>query len=342
MKYLFYIVIALAVTSCSALQVEVSTANPEKLKEIHKKIDVMEKMAFDYKRALQPLQNTAIITEKASIISQFKSNMPKWLEGQRNPENEKMMMQSLIENYERKVNDILKDYSDANSRIIDKKYKEAVDIYLGLEQKFQNLQDGLNAIEALDDRQKGAYILEIENMLKAVKPLFFHGRANLLGDNMISYIDLDNAKDMWESTYNRTVSKTVFGNSDIAVVLNEMPNSYNNNYSIKGVRVDAARLIQSSFDAMSQVINVAASMYGVRPAGSSDANSSYPDELTEVKNLPADKLQLENKKKLQREVQKQLLLKILGENIKHENDDELKKSVINIEAFWSEYKLKLN
>jgi hypothetical protein len=63
-----------------------------------------------------------------------------------------------------------------------------------------------------------------------------------------------------------------------------MPDSYNNNYSIKGVRVDAAKLIQSTFDVMTQVVNIAASMTGITlPNTSGDTASFQPEEFDQIK-----------------------------------------------------------
>lgn len=341
-KYLLGIAL-LSLTACSSLRVQVSTANPEALQEIAKKIDPFEKLAFQYKKALQPLLSSKIITEKDIIINQFGENLNAEIKNGITDEGDAAEVEANFDkNYSKAINTILGDFNTVNAHMVNKEYKEAVDIYLLLPQKFQELNHNLSLEEVLKPEQKEVVILELAAKLKTVNANFYNGRANLLGDPMVSFITMKENDSIWKSSYNRTVSRTYFGNADIAVVLNEMPNNYNNNYSIKGVRVDAAKLIQSTFDVMTQVVNVAASMSGILPADKGDANSFYPEEFDAISTLPVKSVELQNRKDLLKASQKQLLLKILGENISRETGDELKKSVAEIKSFWDLYKSNLN
>lgn len=341
-KYIMGILL-ITLYSCSNLRVQVSTANPESLKKIAGKINPMEKLAFQYKKALQPLLGLKIITEKDNIIKQFDDNLKTEVTtGISDQATADIVKSTFNQNYTAVVDGILSDYNTANTKMVNKLYKDAVDIYLGMPQKFQTLKSNLSIEEVLKPEQKEAIINEIATKLSVVTAIFHNGRANLLGDEIVSYITMKENDTIWKSTYNRTASRTYFGNADIAVVLNEMPNNYNNNYSIKGVRVDAAKLIQSTLDVMTQVVNVAASMSGVLPANKGDANSFYPDEFDEIKSLPVKSVELQNRKDLLKETQKQLLLKILGEHMQNESGTDLKNSVAGIKAFWDEYKVNLS
>lgn len=332
-KYLLLSLLPL-MCSCSSLKVKVSTANPDMLKIIADKIDSFEELAFQYKKAFEPLLFTKILTEKDQIILQSKDVLA-WSNHSDDLQKERAVFEN---NYISTVNDILSDYNRSNILMKAKKYEDAIEIYLSLPHKFQKLSYDLTIEKSLQPEQKRSIINELSNRLTIVNAMFYGGRANLLGDKMVAYVTLKKNENIWESTYNETISRTYFGTADIAVVLNEMPNSYNNNYSIKGVRVDAAKLIQSSFDVMTQVLNVMAAMSGIIPANNSDTNYSYPDKFPEIQTLPVKTVELQNRKDLLRESQKQLLLKILGENLDLKSENELKTSVIQIKNYWDIYK----
>ncbi|WP_298157115.1 hypothetical protein [Flavobacterium sp.] len=342
MRAITGILIMVMCIGCTSLRVSVSTANPESLKKIHKGIDKFEKLAFEYKRALQPLLSTKIIVDKNQITRQFELNLAADITSGRLHRADSLSIDMAFkENYAAAVDAILTDFNSANGLMVNEKYQEAVDVYLLLPQKFQNIMSALDASEILKESQKELVVQEISTKLAVANIVFHNGRANLLGDKMVSYITMKQYDTIWKSNYNRTVSNTFFGNADIAVVLNEMPDNYNNNYAIKGVRVDAAKLIQSTFDVMTQVVNVAASIAGMPSGSAADANSFYPDELTDVKELPLKKSELESRKELLKESQRQLLLKILGEKIHGKTLAEKQASVADIKAFWDAFKTNL-
>lgn len=343
MKNIYLLLSVVLLSSCSNLRVQVSTANPESLKKIAAKIDPLEKEAFHYRKILNPLYSTQIIVDKDLIMEQFNENLRNELNvGKVDQLSFYKSEADFKTNYSDIVYDLHLKYSIANDFILKKEYQKAINIYLSIEQLFQKLKSNLEDEMILKENQKSSIILEISRKLSAVNAVFYNGRANLLGDQIVSYITMKENDSIWKSTYNRTASRTYFGNADIAIILNEMPNNYNNNYSIKGVRVDAAKLIQSTFDVMTQVVNVAASMSGILPANAGDTNSFYPEEFEEIKTLSDKTSELQNKTELLKETQKQLLLKILGEGIQNKKDDDLKKSVSDIKDFWDEYKLNLD
>lgn len=343
MKIIYLLLSLVLLSSCSSLRVQVSTANPDSLKKMTEKIDILEKEAFHYRKNLSPLLNTQIIVNKDLITKQFNENLRDLLNTSKINQTDFYLNEAnFITNYTTIVDEILQKYNSANSLVIKKNYQQALDQYFSILQNFQKLKSNLEAEDILKDNQKEKILLEISTKLSATIAVFYNGRANLLGDQIVSYITLKENDLIWESTYNRTASRTYFGNADIAIILNEMPNNYNNNYSIKGVRVDAAKLIQSTFDVMTQVVNVAASMSGIQPATAGDTNSFYPEEFEEIKTLSEKTSELQNKTELLKESQKQLLLKILGEGIQDKKDEDLKKSVSEIKNFWDEYKLNLD
>jgi len=343
MKIFIWGSILVVLSSCSTLKVKVSTADQDQLKKIADRIDIFEKTAFDYRNALVPLINAKIITERDNVVNQYSASLKRDVTaGKKDQSTADLAQASFLTNYSSAIDNILSDFNNANIEMVNKRYNAALNIYLLMPQKFQTLRSGLIMDDVLSTGQKEPIITDITQKLGVANTVFHGGRANLLGDKMVAYITMKKNDTLWKSTYNKTVSRTFFGNADIAVVLNEMPDSYNNNYSIKGVRVDAAKLIQSTFDVMTQVVNVAATMSGVTPpGGGNDTNSFYPEEFDQIKALPIKTAELQNRKEELKAAQKQLLLKILGENLTHKTGDDLKKSVDVINSFWSTYKPNL-
>lgn len=336
-------VMLLVFTGCTSLKVQVSTADPIKLKEIASKIDPYEKLAFKFKIGMNPMLHSDIILSKDDIMNKVTTYIDEELkEGHYDTITAVQAKLNFDKNYTAAVDTIVNRNSAIETKMFQKKYAEAVNGYLGLLPQFQKLISNLKTQPYLTNEIKDPIILQATTNLNDANAVFHNGRANLLGDEIVSYITKKENDKIWESTYNKTVSNTFFGNSDIAVVLNEMPNNYNNNYSIKGVRVDAAKLIQSSFDMMTQVINVAASVSGVLPTYKGDDNSFYPEQFDEVKTLPAKTTELSNKKALFEQMQKQLLLKILNENINKKSGDDLKKAISEIHDYWEANKTNLN
>jgi len=352
-KLILLSLLVLTCSCCSSLRVKVSTADPKRVKEFTDAIDPFEKLAFDYRKILLPLLQTKIITEKKQITDQSDKKIKEIVDsGEIAAIDANDFKSNFRTIYTSQVDEIIASYNVANTFMIDKQYHQAVDIYLVLLQKFNTLASNLNIaltsisltskVNIIEPVKKEAIISEITTGVAIANSAFYNGRANLLGDKLVGYITMKDNKGIWKSTYNRTASRTYFGNADIAVVLNEMPNNYNNNYSIKGVRVDAAKLIQSTFDVMTQVVNVAASMSGITlPNTSGDANSFHPQEFTQIKELPQKKAELQNRKEQLKQSQRQLLLKILGENMQHKEIAEIQVSVTDIKQFWDTYKLNL-
>ncbi len=236
---------------------------------------------------------------------------------------------------------IKKWYSKAVKLTDEQKYEEAHLTFLITMEKANDLEylikDELVSLSGSDLTIK---VLETFNSI--VSKVAKGKRANLLGDPMVSFITKnENIHKLWNSNYNTTKSSTYFGNSDIAVVLQEDPESYNNNYSIKGVRVDADQLIQSSFDALAQSINIMASSMGV-PLPATDQNDFLnPDIASEIQNLPGEKNKLRAKEKKYETYKKLLLLAILNKDLDNMTEDQLKEAIVQIKSKWDKFKVKM-
>jgi hypothetical protein len=77
----------------------------------------------------------------------------------------------------------------------------------------------------------------------------------------------------WRGIFNRAYGEGNFGNTDIAIKMQSM-----GDFSIKGVRVDSAKVTQATFAGVGQAIKLAAAAYGVPVAGAFPAFGSTPKD----------------------------------------------------------------
>ena len=136
-------------------------------------------------------------------------------------------------------------------------------------------------------------------------------RFNLLGDPLTFYVTKKRNKrdDFWKGLYNETKVSTFMGNADVAIILRKNPDStaqtrsgdYNNNFTIKGVRLDAEDVVQASFRTLSQSINLFAAIQAPGAnLNSNNSSSAFPildtEMNTTLNNLELEKATLETKK----------------------------------------------
>ncbi|WP_162927061.1 hypothetical protein [Flavobacterium psychrotrophum] len=175
-------------------------------------------------------------------------------------------------------------------------------------------------------------------------------RFPIIGDPLTSFITKTENKNIWKSTFNKTRSFTLFGNSDIAVILRSNPpekelksGDYNNNFTIKGVRMDAADATNAIFTSLAQTMNFISSLQGIPLPQSQKPTQENPapettqlmqDIETNTKSFNLETKKLETAKKL-------LLQKMLIENTQSKSGADLTASIKRIEDFWNELKKTL-
>ena len=235
--------------------------------------------------------------------------------------------------------------------------------------KLQTFLLNMNAVIAKTDSAK-EYIksvnLDITDSSQELKKLRAKSnrlRFHLLGDPLTSFItweNNENDKQLWNSLYNETKVSTFFGNADIAILLRKNVDSlskirsgdYNNNFTIKGVRLDAEDAIQASFATLTQSINLFAAMQLPElNLTSSNANTDYPTIPQTIQSslgtLESYESKINRKEKFLKEVKKLMLHKIIYADVESNklgNDDDKKEfieSVNGIYNYWNSLKTKL-
>lgn len=172
----------------------------------------------------------------------------------------------------------------------------------------------------------------------------------ILGDPMVSFLTKEENAGIWKSCYNKTVSNNFFGNADIAFILRSNPpenevktGDYNNNFTIKGVRLDSNDATNALLTGLTQTLNFVANTQGIplKIGQQQDPNAPVPVQNTLVTGLSDDKIVLENKKKKLADYKKILVEKIISENIDHRSGADLTSAIQRIETFWSTLKTEL-
>jgi hypothetical protein len=177
-------------------------------------------------------------------------------------------------------------------------------------------------------------------------------RYPILGDELAPFIAQDkNKKVLWKSVFNKTVSSNFLGNADIAMILRSNPperemrsGDYNNNFTIKGVRNDAADASNALITGLTQTINFIANTQGI-PTNitTTSVDNPTPVENPLVTGMEADRKKLELKKAKLIELRRMLIEKIELENVNsRKTDAEIKASAKRITEFWEALKIELN
>lgn len=173
----------------------------------------------------------------------------------------------------------------------------------------------------------------------------------ILGDPMVSYLTKNKNDDIWKSCYNKTVSRNFFGNADVAFILRGNPpekelksGDYNNNFTIKGVRLDAKDSANALLTGLTQTLNFVANTQGVplNTGYQQDTNYPAPVQNALVTSLADEKIKLEDKKKKLADYKKMLVEKIASENIETKSGADLTAALVRIETFWNSLKTELS
>lgn len=94
----------------------------------------------------------------------------------------------------------------------------------------------------------------------------------VLSDVKVPFI-VNASEDKWQGIYNYAWSRTLFGNSEIAIRMENLGESH-----IKGVMFDPSRVTKATFDGLATAVKVAAAAYGV-PLPTNGGSGADPTTL---------------------------------------------------------------
>ena len=143
--------------------------------------------------------------------------------------------------------------------------------------------------------------------------------------------EVKSANKIGTNRYGKTVARTRFGNSDIALSM-EGPG----HYTVKGVRMDAAEVIEASFKVLTQSIQFVAASTGlpVTPAGSGSSAGEPKPVIDEIAKLDELNSSMEIRKTLYNKSNLGLLEVILNEQSKLANNTNRPISIDIIQKYF--------
>lgn len=172
-------------------------------------------------------------------------------------------------------------------------------------------------------------------------------RFSILGDINNSFITNKNAnEELWNSSFNKNHVKTKFGHSDIAILLRNTPKpedqvrsgDYNNNFTIKGVRLDDTDVMKAASDVLRQAVNIYSGGTFTFPKKLDTTNTNGVDietkELTELANYKQEKNNLEKGRYKFAEIRNILSKEIDISKIDKMDETEADKEIERLQKLW--------
>lgn len=165
--------------------------------------------------------------------------------------------------------------------------------------------------------------------------------ADILGDPLTSFVvKTGHKKKYWKGAYNKTITKNGFGNSDVAIAMESL-----GNFTIKGVRLDAANVVAASFKTLSQSIQFLSAVYGGVPSSVKSADTETPAPVPDYNkrsDVDAKQKELEIQSRLSRLSSIAIMDAILSRRNDLEDATKLPDAVTSIKTTFEIYKPQLN
>ncbi len=218
-----------------------------------------------------------------------------------------------------------------------------------IEKSIENVEKAIIKISEIQTK-----VVRLENDVEKSKNISNKLRFNLLGDPLTSFVTKNNNKNIWRSKFNQTKVSTFMGDTDIAILLRKNPDEqsnrsgdYNNNFTIKGVRLDAEDVIEASFKTLSQSINLFAS---IQMAGTNLTSNETSTEFSQLpvdinnslQSIDANKNKLAEKREELARIRKLLFRKIIFQDYQEGDGEIINVPIEELKSFWTSLKSELN
>lgn len=186
--------------------------------------------------------------------------------------------------------------------------------------------------EKLPSAAKEAQVRKVYSLLQG---------ADLLHDPLVSFVvQTKNRKKYWKGIYNKTVTRNGFGNSDVAITMESL-----GNFTIKGVRLDAASIVAISFKTLSQGIQLMSAVYGGIPVKDKDGSTPEMNSSTVITSnadIEAKKKELEIQGRLSKLSTIAILESIISRRNELQNSASLPNAITAIKSTFDIYKPQLS
>lgn len=163
------------------------------------------------------------------------------------------------------------------------------------------------------------------------------GGLDLLDDPLAPVI-IGAAPQYWKGIFNKTDAFGTVGNTDIAIKMETI-----GTFTIKGIRLDASKVTEATFDVLKQSVRMVAAAYGIpTPADQTSANSGDTGSPTNIV-LSIDQVRQasERKRLLSRRAALTILDLIVTQKDNLTNDGKRKAAIQQLKMFFEAYKTQL-
>lgn len=358
MKNILYLIILILCTSCvSKLKVTVEVADRDKIIAEDIKLNKLN-IPYSINSLEKFINNWA--TNYDGKLNELFSNVQTTL-------GTTALSDAVIESFTTKINSHItnlkanKDEADKNyksylkdadeqSYVISKYYVDkAANDLLSLEAVFQEANIlSAAAVERVPTSQNLAVAIT-DSKTALSNNGSTRTRFPILGDELAWFIAKNKDKDIWKSLFNKTVCSNFMGNADMAMILRSNPpereirsGDYNNNFTIKGVRLDAADATNALVTGLTQTFNFIASTQGFpsilnATPQTGTAENPLPSTISSVNSIYDDKYKIESDKKKYEKCKALLIEKIKKENIlamRDRDEAKIKEAAKRIREYW--------
>lgn len=162
-------------------------------------------------------------------------------------------------------------------------------------------------------------------------------QGNPLADDPMLSIVIHAPKKYWKGISNKTVARTYFGHSDVAIAMESL-----GKYTIKGVRLDASNIVANSYKAMNFSLQLLAGAFGAPPqrvgVQQEMVETDNATEAIQLINTEEEKAKLEKSRQLNRLAAVSMLDAILSRTEELSNPAKTQKTVRDIQIIFNNYK----
>jgi hypothetical protein len=338
-------------SSCvSRLKVIVETADRDKILEEYQKKETLPN--------LLALENFTTTWDKTNVLNEIYTSLQKPNQKGKSSILLDGAKEIIAQNFDEKIEPFIVKIKDlvSRSRTAYEQNKLADSSELNNEASY-NIQKIYTILKEYDTgrpEDKKVSLIDSNGNLSNISSSIINGKPRtkfpILGDPLASYITKKENK-IWKSIFNKTASWNVLGNADVAVILRSTPpdneeksGDYNNNFTVKGVRLDAADATDAILTSMVQTVNFIANTSGMPLKNTgADTDNKVPTPDVTISELPENILKLESKKRRLLEYRRMIIDKIKLENLDDptKSSEELKASSKRIEDYWIKIKTEL-
>jgi hypothetical protein len=194
-------------------------------------------------------------------------------------------------------------------------------------------QLALTSSELLRNAGEDSLVKSLEAAKKEVKSMSSGSDYSKLVHDPIAALVVNADKKCWEGVYNETWGSGSWGNTDIAIKMESAVE-----YTLKGLRLDSAKVTQAVFKTLGQAIQLTAAAYGVPVSGKSATPQEGVAIDDDVVQADQKKLDADSSRRVSRRSALALMEVIVSQDEALKDAGKWKEAVTHIKKSFETYK----